>query len=88
MNIRITGIIRHTSAVCINYWKWVRPLMDTVGPLHFKFQVWCSSSIACFWSHSLHMVVSKCKNEKTSVRIVTQFPVSSLKRLSVRFLMH
>ena len=55
MNTRMTGIIGRTSAVCINYQKWVGPLIDTTDPLHSVFQVWCSS-IAWFLSNSLPKV--------------------------------
>ena len=55
MDIRTTGIIGHASAVCINYRKWVGPLIDTTDPSHYEFQVWCSS-VAWFWSYSLPKV--------------------------------
>ena len=55
MKIRTTGIIRHASAVRINYRMRVRPLIDTTDPSHSEMQVWCSS-VACFWSYSLPKV--------------------------------
>ena len=49
MDVRSTGIIGRTSAVRINYRKWVGPSIDTTDPSHSEFQVWCSS-VAWLWS--------------------------------------
>ena len=51
MDIQTTGIIGRTSAVCINYRKWVGPSIDTTEPSHSELQVWCSS-VVWSWSYS------------------------------------
>ena len=55
MDVRSTGIIGRASAMHINYQKWVGASIDTTGPSHSEFQVWCSSG-AWLWSYSLPKV--------------------------------